>query len=165
MRLKQEDLAGFITETLLNVRAGIQAARDQGIIGELPGEISFSVEIIDTPQSLSSVTTTEGTASKTGSATKPEIVDTSLKTGGGQTTTENSTDNAVRTVNGSKEEDSTQTQNGTTTGTTTGTDAATDSTERTATKQGTETNTQIQTGSQVQNSNQGRGSTVEKSYN
>jgi hypothetical protein len=90
MRIQQADLGEFIKQTLLNVRSGIQLARDEGMGAELPDKIDFTVEVVQSAQSLQTATTTESSGTKTATATKPQVVETSARTGGGSTTVETS---------------------------------------------------------------------------
>lgn len=88
MRIKLEDLSAKVTETILAIRAGVEAARNQGVIAELPDKVDFQVEVITGYKSLEEVEA--GTTKATGGTTQvsPERRATTVRTGGGQTSTE-----------------------------------------------------------------------------
>jgi len=99
MRIKQADLAGFIEETILSIRTGMQAAQAAGIVFDgMPKELNISVEIIDSVQSLNSVT---GVAATNGDAAATDT-DTTVRTGTQDTTNTDAaatdTDATVRTA-------------------------------------------------------------------
>jgi len=53
MRLLQTDVPEFITDTLNNIRAGVQGANADGFIVEANGqEVSFTIEIVQSAQSV-----------------------------------------------------------------------------------------------------------------
>ena len=58
MRILEADLQSHITAVLMNVKHAVEDARTQGLIAELPEEVSFEVEVITAYQSLNSTTTT-----------------------------------------------------------------------------------------------------------
>lgn len=75
-RVLMADVSGFVEQTLLEIRAGLEAANNAGISVEIPEKVSFALEIISDPQSMTQVTTTERTASETvPSETTVETVD------------------------------------------------------------------------------------------
>lgn len=87
MRIKRSQLATFISGVLASVKQGCETAQAAGLDVELPEFIDFKdVEVIEEVQSLSSVTTTAGTSSKTATGTKPEIVEATVRSGGKRTT-------------------------------------------------------------------------------
>lgn len=97
MRIKQEDLAAFITATLVSVRAGVNAARAQGLIAEMPDKVDFTnIEVIHEENGLENVVTTEVEGTSTKAGTKPVIVETTAKTGGGAIATESGHDLTTR---------------------------------------------------------------------
>ena len=105
MRVKLADIPAAVTATLLNIRAGILAARQQGLIAELPEKVDFQIEVISDYQAL--VEAESGTNGRTTNTanTKPELAVTTERTGGGATATETQTgtqgQTAVKTGGGS----------------------------------------------------------------
>ena len=67
MRILEADLQSHITAVLMNVKHAVEDARTQGLIAELPEEVSFEVEVITAYQSLNSTTTTTDAETSTNS--------------------------------------------------------------------------------------------------
>jgi len=104
MRIKAENLQAFIVQKISAIRAACEELREAGIIAELPEKVDFTVEVIHAQQALNVVTTTSGTTSKTATGTKPEIVETNLRTGGGQITNENGRESGYDTTHRESED-------------------------------------------------------------
>lgn len=165
MRIKQEDLAGFIAATLASIKAGVEAARDAGLLAELPEKVEFSgIEIIHSEASLSNVVTSTVEGSKTSAGEKPQIVETTAKTGGGAVVQETGTDTNTRALVRTTADQ--KTVNGTDTGTTSETSndaiAGTSSASKTTTQN--ETSTAQINQNNTQQTNALENDTTTKSY-
>lgn len=81
MRIKQANLAAFIEQTLVSVRAGLRAARLLGFDLELPRTIDFAVEVVQVAQDVTQVTAASGSET-------PGSVETTVEGAATDTTTE-----------------------------------------------------------------------------
>ncbi len=79
MKILLENLAAKVTETLLAIRAGVEAACTAGLVAELPKKVDFTIEVITGYQALEEVQ--NATDAKTGSGTQ-------VKGAGASTTTQ-----------------------------------------------------------------------------
>jgi len=95
MRILQANVAAFVSNTLINVRAGLQAAQAAGVTFDgLPKEFPFTLEIVHSAQSLVSLTasvsdrsaeselSTEAAATTTVTEAAATDVDTVARTAG-----------------------------------------------------------------------------------
>jgi hypothetical protein len=64
IRVKQSDLAACVQQTLENIRTGLMAARMAGIDTMPEMEVTFSVDIVQNVQALTSTTMTSEDSSK-----------------------------------------------------------------------------------------------------
>jgi len=97
MRLLQTDVPEFITDTLNNIRAGVQGANADGFIVEANGqEVSFTIEIVQSAQSVIQVTETTVTDEKNGSTVNPSKTTTTVE--GGATTTRTESESTETTT-------------------------------------------------------------------
>lgn len=104
LRILEANLQAHITTVLMAVKRGVEAARAQGLICELPVKMDFQVDVITAAQSLVSertaVTTETDTLART--TTRTDNVKQTTNTEGGttgQSTTTTITDGIVDTVN------------------------------------------------------------------
>ena len=104
-RILIADLATFVKDTLLNIRIGVEQARSQGLICELPLDVDFNVELVSNDQSVVQVTTTarndtsHQTVDRSG-----EIENTTESYSGSEVTTEDSAggETTTETVSGNE---------------------------------------------------------------
>lgn len=83
MRIKEEDLQAHVTNVLMALKHGVEAARAQGLIAELPEKVDFEVSVITEAQSLNSVTVSNDSETSDGTETKG--TGTMVRTEGGVT--------------------------------------------------------------------------------
>jgi hypothetical protein len=83
MKVKLADLPAAVTDVITKIRDGVKAARDAGVIAELPEKVDFQIEVITGYQTLTEIDST--------TQTKPEAVTTTVRSGGDQTTEAEST--------------------------------------------------------------------------
>lgn len=115
MRIKIEDLPAAINAALLAVRQGVQDARTAGLQLNLPDKVDFTnVEIIMSPAALSYVTTNREDGSRKTDASKPDAVETTIKTGGGSHTTDILDERGTRDITTDKRDESHSETNDTT---------------------------------------------------
>lgn len=57
-RILMADVSSFVENTLLEIRAGLEAANTAGISVEIPEKVTFAFEIVSAAQSLDQVTET-----------------------------------------------------------------------------------------------------------
>lgn len=82
-RILMSDVEAFVRDTLLQIRAGLAGAIEQGVSTEMPEEVAFTLEIITAPQSMEQVTETESNEtanSPTKTTTESEATDTTEET-------------------------------------------------------------------------------------
>jgi len=62
MRIRQTQVRAFIKDTIMNIRLGQRDLQDVGITFQdgLPKEVAFSLDVVQTPQDLTTVTTQTG---------------------------------------------------------------------------------------------------------
>lgn len=97
MRILQADLPAFLTQTLQNIRAGLEAAIADGIIVEMPDYVDISVEVVQAPGAVTTVTGTSGsqnstrqgtTTPQTQTTTDQPVQETTVEDGYVETTTD-----------------------------------------------------------------------------
>lgn len=83
MRIQKAAVSNFVRDALLNVRSGLENAQSAGVDLEMPKEMSFTLDIVDSVQSLATVTETVSTEEKTETSTREAAQNTTE--GGGDT--------------------------------------------------------------------------------
>lgn len=58
MKLRQEELAGFVATTLQNIRDGLVVALDAGVIVRMPEGVQFTLDVIHTRNAITNSTET-----------------------------------------------------------------------------------------------------------
>ena len=109
MKILLADLPSTIEQVLLNVRAGVKAARNQGLMAELPDKVDFQIEVITAYQSLVEVEATASSNEQTSTGQPTTSTTTTTRTGGGQTTASTETQSSTTGTNTNDTGDTTTT--------------------------------------------------------
>jgi hypothetical protein len=92
MRIRQDQLADFLTETLLNIRLGLQQAKAKGIVVRMPKSITVQAEVVQTRNAFTSEQTSEQSAVNThDEQDRSETYSESKGAGSGEVSTQNYT--------------------------------------------------------------------------
>ena len=79
MKIKLSDLSAQVTATLLAIRSGVEAARNAGLVAELPEKVDFTVEVITDYQGLVELQATTDSKTGTGTQMKGEGLNTTTQ--------------------------------------------------------------------------------------
>ena len=86
LRILEADITAHVTNVLMNIKHGVEAARNQGLIVELPEKVDFQIEVVTAAQSLVAEETRTTTDTDTLARTTTEGGKTTTATQSGATT-------------------------------------------------------------------------------